>query len=85
MSLVQDYCVTCDKKGNYILDFSTTENASVVYSKNGDTNIITVNTNKKGVTTFNENFGNASKIFKYSFIQPGTTERRGQPAGEMGP
>ena len=85
MSLVQDYCVTCDKAGNYILEFNTTEVASVVYSKNGDTNIITVNTAKKGETAFSKNYGNASKIFIYEFNQPGTTERKGEPSGQLGP
>ena len=87
MNLVQDYCVTCDKKGNYILDFNTSEPASVIYSTNSEGyNVITVNTDSKGKTVFTNNYGNASNIFKYSFIQPETTERGGgQPQGIMGP
>jgi len=87
MSLVKDYCITRDKKDNYILQFNTSENASVVYSTERDgTNAITVKADTKGTTSFTKNYGNASKIFKYMFYQQnGTARAFGEPGGTMGP
>ena len=86
MSLVQNYSITCDKSGNYIINFNTSENASVTYTTERDgTNTITVNVDKKGETTFSKNFGNVSKEFKFTFVQPdgGGTMKR-QPSGGIG-
>ncbi len=87
MSLLKDYCITCDEKGNYILEFNTFEAASVVFSTEKDgTNLITLNTDAKGETNFLKNYGNASKIYKYKFDQPDdTSKRKGEPTGTLGP
>ena len=96
MSLVRDYCVTCDAKGNYILDFNTTEAVSVSFlpTEKDGTNVITVKSNRKGGKTFTNNYGNGSKIFKYAFEQYSSESLRtttapppppGQPSGTMGP
>jgi len=86
MSLVQDYCVTYDKEENYILAFNTTEAASVVYTTEKDgTNVITVNTVKKGKTAFTNTYTSIDGEFKYVFNQPGATERKREPSGGMTP
>jgi len=86
MSLVQDYCVTNDKEGNYILAFNTSEGANVAYSTERDgTNVITVNTDKKGKTAFTNNYTSKDGQFKYVFVQPidGTMKR--EPGGTTFP
>jgi len=86
MSLVQDYCVTYDKEENYILAFNTTEAASAVYTTEKDgTNVITVNTNKKGKTAFTNTYSSKDGAFKYVFVQPiGGTMKR-EPGGNTYP
>lgn len=87
MSLVQDYCVTCDKEGNYILEFNTTENASVAYTTEIDgTNVITITTDTKGTTPFSKNYGNTIKFLKYAFDQQSELSRTiREPTGQIGP
>ncbi|PHS09512.1 MAG: hypothetical protein COA88_04840 [Kordia sp.] len=87
MSLVQDYCITCDKKGNYVLEFNTSENASVVYSTERDgTNVITVKPDTKGTIAFSKNYGNIIKFLKYAFEQEDQLLRTvRQPSGQVGP
>jgi uncharacterized protein YkuJ len=87
MTLIQTYCVTLDEKGTYKLDFNTTEPASVIYSTERDgTNVITVNTSKKGQTTFTNNYTSKDGQFKYVFDQPDVTARRIRiPSGEIQP
>jgi len=84
MSLVQDYCIICDKEENYILKFNTSEGASVTYTREKDgTNVININTAKKGETSFSENFGNKNKSFKFIFNQPEIFERKRTPTGSL--
>jgi len=86
MSLVQDYCVTRDKKGNYILKFNTSEPASVVYTTEKDgTNVITVSPDKKGKITFTNNYTSINNEFKYTFVQPDGGTMKREPSGGMQP
>lgn len=71
MSLLQDYSITCNASGNYSVNFTTTEKASVTYTTDPDgTNVITLNTYAKGETSFVHNFGNSGSDLKFLFDQP---------------
>jgi len=83
MSLLQDYSITCDKSGNYILNFNTTKKASAVFRLAGTSNTITIDEDSKGETSFSKNYGNKEVNFKFNFDQPGTAERRTQPSGNL--
>lgn len=85
MSLLKDYSITSDAKGNYIMDFNTNSNASVSYKQESDgTHVITVTEDPRGTTSFNNNFGNASLNFKFSFNQQGGLNRgSGKPSGSI--
>jgi len=86
MDLVQTYCVTRGKKGNYTLEFNTSEPASVTYSTERDgTNVITVNTHKKGETAFSNNYTSKDGQFKYVFVQPGGGTMKREPGGATFP
>jgi len=84
MSLLQDYSITCDKSGNYILNFNTTKKASASFRTSGTTNTITIDEDPGGSTSFSKNYGNKEVDFKFQFNQPGTTERRTKPDGSLG-
>lgn len=76
MSLLKNYSIICDTKGNYIMDFNTSENASATYKQEADsTQVITLTPDSRGTTAFNHNFGNASKNFKFAFDQLDTNTR----------
>ncbi|MGB0895722.1 MAG: hypothetical protein ACPGU9_02375 [Flavobacteriaceae bacterium] len=87
MSLLQDYCMTYNADKSYTLDFNTTAPASVTYTTGRDgSNVITINTSKKGNTSFSRTFTSVNDQFKFVFDQPDATARRIRiPNGSMQP
>ena len=87
MDLVQGYCVTRNQDGTYFIEFNTTAPASVSYTTEKDgTNVIMVNADPKGKSSFKtNNYKSSGGEFKYVFDQPSSTARRREPGGGMQP